>query len=154
MTNVIFADEQDDPLPTDWITDLAEVALRAESLPSSTELSITLIDAARMAELNHEFMGKPGPTDVLSFPIEDLSGGVAGWSDDGPPLLLGDVLICPSVVRGNADVAGVAFEDEMALMVVHGILHLLGRDHVIEEEAEAMEQREREILAMVGRPRQ
>ncbi len=146
-------DEQDDPLPSDWLVELAGVAMEAEALPHSTQLSITLIDEVRMTELNSEYMGKTGPTDVLSFPIEDWTAGVPVVGPMGPPLLLGDIMICPNVVRGNAAGAGVAFEDEMALMVVHGILHLLGHDHVVEEEAEAMEQREREILAMTGRTR-
>ncbi len=85
-----------------------------------------------MAELNGEYMGKTGPTDVLSFPIEDFAGGITEPDAEGPPLLLGDILICPAVVRANAAAAEVPFEDEMALMVVHGILHLLGNDHVIE----------------------
>jgi probable rRNA maturation factor len=108
-----------------------------------------LVDEDRMAELNGEYMTKTGPTDVLSFPIEDFSAGILRVDPDGPPLMLGDIVICPSVVQANAIAAGVAFEDEMALMVVHGVLHLLGRDHVIETDAEEMEEREREILAMV-----
>lgn len=151
--DVILSDEQDDPLPSDALVDLARVAMEAEGLPDSTELAIALVDETRMAELNVEHMGKAGPTDVLSFPIEDFSGDGAVAVDDGPPLLLGDVVICPSVVSANSQRAGVAFEDELALMVVHGILHLLGRDHVVDAEAEQMEQREREILAMIGRSR-
>jgi probable rRNA maturation factor len=151
--DITLTDGQDDPLPTDWLVELAEVAMVAESLPASTELSLHLIDQERMAQLNSEHLGRTGPTDVLSFPIEDLSQGVPVVAETGPPLLLGDIMISPSTVRANAQSAGVAFEDEMALMVVHGILHLLGRDHVVEEEAEAMEQREREILALVGRTR-
>ena len=150
--DVTFLDEQDDPLPSS-LAELAGVALEAEGLPDRTELAITLVDTARMAELNAAHMGKPGPTDVLSFPIEDLSGGLTEPEPAEPPLLLGDVVICPAVVRSNAATAGVAFDDEMALMVVHGVLHLLGYDHVVEAEAEAMEQREREILALVGRTR-
>lgn len=150
---ISLSDEQDDPLPSEPLIELAAAALVAEELPQSTQLSITLVGADRMAELNGSYMGKTGPTDVLSFPIEDFAAGVAAVDADGPPLLLGDILICPEVVRANAAAAGVAFEDEMALMVVHGVLHLLGRDHVIESEAEAMEQREREILASVGRVR-
>ena len=151
--DIAFMDEQDDPLPTDWLADLAEVTMRAEELPSSTQLSIVLVDEDHIAGLNAEYMGKAGPTDVLSFPIEDFSAGTVAPDGDGPPLMLGDIAICPSVVRRNAETAGVAFEDEMALMVVHGILHLLGRDHMTDEEAEEMEQREREILALVGRVR-
>ena len=148
-----LSDEQDDPLPSDWLIELAELAMRAESLPDSTELTITLVDADDMSRLNRQYMGKEGPTDVLSFPIEDFGAGPGQHVAEGPPLLLGDIFICPSVVRANSNTAQVRFDDEMALMVVHGILHLLGRDHVIEEEAEAMEQREIEILALAGRER-
>ena len=151
--DISLADEQDDPLPTEPLLQLAEAAMVAEALPASTQLAIAFVDAPRMAELNAEHMDKSGPTDVLSFPIEDFSNGVVDADPAGPPLMLGDVVICPAVVRANADASGVAFEDEMALMVVHGILHLLGRDHVIEAEAEAMELRERAILALVGRQR-
>ncbi len=151
--DITFADEQDDPLPSEPLIELARMAMAAEGLPPSTQLSISLIDTTRMVDLNAQYMGKAGATDVLSFPIEDFSEGVPRSTGEEPPLLLGDIVICPEVVRGNAANAGVAFEDEMALMVVHGILHLLGRDHMIEAEAEAMEQREREILALIGRQR-
>ena len=147
---IAYTDEQAGPAVGDALVALAEVAMEAEALPGSTQLSITLVDENRMANLNTSYMNKPGATDVLSFPIEDFSAGITEPDPDGPPLLLGDIVICPSVVRANATAAGVAFEDEMALMVVHGILHLLGRDHVIETEAEEMEKREREILAMIG----
>ena len=74
-------------------------------------------------------------------------------SPDGPPLNLGDVIICPQVVASNAAAADVDFGDELALMVVHGILHLLGYDHHVDEEAEHMEERERTLLAAMGRTR-
>ncbi|MDJ0925226.1 MAG: rRNA maturation RNase YbeY [Acidimicrobiia bacterium] len=151
--DIAFFDERDDPESGESLVELARIAMVAEELPDTTELSLTLVDEARMRELNTEFMGKDAPTDVLSFPIEDFSAGIAPTSSPGPPLMLGDVVVCPSVVRANAEAAGVPFEDEMALMVVHGILHLLGQDHVIEAEAEQMEQREREILSLVGRER-
>ena len=150
--NITIADEQDDPLPRLDLVEVARTALEAEGLPPATQLSIALVGRERMAELNNEYLGKEGPTDVLSFPIEDFSDPPVR-DPDGPPLLLGDVIICPAVVHGNAAIAAVAFEDEMALMVVHGILHLMGRDHVVDAEAELMEQREREILAMVRRER-
>ena len=72
---------------------------------------------------------------------------------DGPPLNLGDVIICPTVVASNAASAEVEFDDELALMVVHGLLHLLGYDHHEDEEAERMEARERTLLSAVGRIR-
>lgn len=152
--NVILLDEQDDPLSPEPLVRLAEIVMVGESLPGDTGVAITLVDAEHIAELNVAHLGGSGPTDVLSFPIEDLVPGVPPESDpDGPPVDLGDVLICPAVVRDNATAAGVPFDDEMALMVVHGLLHLLGYDHVDDADAERMETRERLHLAEVGRTR-
>ncbi len=153
--NIVFLDEQDDPLPSGPLVELAAIVLEGERLPASTEVAITLVDESRIAELNETHLGKSGATDVLSFPLEDLRPGSppAPPPVPGPPLAIGDVLICPGVVRGRAEAAGVAFEDEMALMVVHGLLHLLGYDHVIESDAEIMEARERVYLARVGKVR-
>jgi probable rRNA maturation factor len=112
-----------------------------------------------MAELNKRFLGKDGPTDVLAFPIDDDDVVEGGRSPDSlgpgpgvdpessdPPNLLGDVVVCPAVAARNAPDHAGTYDDEMALLVVHGILHILGMDHVDSEEAEAMEQRERELL--------
>ena len=152
--NVTLLDDQDDPLEPSPLTHLAESVMVAEGLPAETEVAIHLVDAERIADLNEAYLGKTGPTDVLSFPIESLRPGeVPAVLDGGPPPMIGDVLICPTVVRQNADRAGVAFEDELALMVVHGMLHLLGYDHVDDEDAERMEARERQLLAAAGRIR-
>lgn len=152
--NVTFTDEQDDPLQPELLAELAEIVLRGESFPERTEVAITLVSAARMADLNEAHMGKRGPTDVLSFPLEDLAPGVVpDASLQGPPVLLGDVVICPSVVGERARSAEAALEDEMALMVVHGVLHLLGYDHEEDVDAEIMEAREAGYLAAVGRER-
>ena len=152
--NVTLLDEQDDPLEPSLLVELAEAVMVAEALPADTELAIHIVDTVRMAELNERHLGKVGPTDVLSFPIESLSPGEVPIAlEDGPPPTIGDVLICPSVVRQNAGDAGVAFDDELALMVVHGVLHLLGYDHVDDEDAERMEARERQLLAGAGRIR-
>ncbi|HEX9643130.1 MAG TPA: rRNA maturation RNase YbeY [Acidimicrobiia bacterium] len=152
--NLVLADEQDDPLPAEPLLVLAEVVLRAEGYPDATEMSIVLVDEARIAELNQDHLGRHGPTDVLSFPVEDLEPGVVPVpSAGGPPLALGDVYICPAVVRRRADATGVPLDDEMGLMVVHGILHLLGYDHGDDSDAEYMEGRERTLLEASGRSR-
>jgi probable rRNA maturation factor len=151
---VFLADEQDDPLEPEPLIALAESVLVAERLPNDTEVAITLVDRDEMTTLNGRYLHREGPTDVLALPIEDLVAGVAPPAvPDGPPLNLGDVIICPRVVAQNAAAAEVEFGDELALMVVHGILHLLGYDHHEEEEAEYMEARERSLLAAVGRTR-
>ena len=134
---IVFADERSDPslsppVESQALQELAATTLTSEGLPD----------------------GKSGPTDVLSFPLESFTPGTTPVPPaDGPPLHLGDVFICPAVVSYNAASAGVPFADEMALMVVHGLLHLLGYDHVVDSEAEQMEQRERDLLAVVGRVR-
>ncbi|MCP3973660.1 MAG: rRNA maturation RNase YbeY [bacterium] len=155
---VLFSDDREDPslsaLDRDEVESLATLTLAGEGFPDALEVSIVLIDEAPMTVLNGTHMGESGPTDVLSFPLESLSPGVAPEPvDGGPTLLIGDIFICPAVVAGNAAKTGVAFRDEMALMIVHGLLHLLGYDHVVDSEAEQMEQRERDLLAKVGRVR-
>ena len=156
---ILVSDDRGDPSLSDVldapeIESLASAVLSAEGLPDSVEVSIALIDATPMADLNNSHMGKDGPTDVLSFPLEALKPGVIPESGPGgPPLHIGDVFICPAVVASNSAESGVAFRDVMALMVVHGLLHLLGYDHVVDCEAEQMEQRESDLLAAVGRVR-
>jgi probable rRNA maturation factor len=152
--NIFLADEQDEPLDSAPLISLAADVLRAEGIPSGTEMSLVLVDIGNMQRYNERFMNREGPTDVLAFPLEHLHPGQRpAMEPNGPPLNLGDVFVCPQVIRANADAAGVPFADELALMVVHGVLHLLGYDHFDDEEAATMEAREAELLAGVGRTR-
>lgn len=149
--NISFSDEQVRPIDGDALVALAARVLDHEGYPDRTELSITAVSDEAIASLKAEHLGEAAPTDVLSFPIDELTPGVAPTvAADGPPLMLGDVVIAPAYIAGQASAHGVAEQDELALMVVHGILHLMGWDHEVEAEAEAMEQRERDILALVG----
>ncbi len=157
--DIYAADEQHDQaieLET-WVA-LANASLTDEGVRGLAEVSLIFLDESTIAALNQQFMGKSGPTDVLSFPIDnepEPSGRVpdAGGSGPGePPLpeipqLIGDIVICPAVAAINAVEHEVSLDDELALLVVHGVLHLLGWDHVEDEEAERMEARERELLA-------
>ena len=162
---VFCADEQDaHPVDVARWAHLAERVLDAEGVGGEVELSVVFVDEATIAGLNGRFAGKDQPTDVLSFPIDDEppesgrhpdSGGSGPGEPSEPdelPLLLGDVYVCPSVSARNAPVHAVTYDDELALLVVHGILHLLGMDHVDPGEAEEMEQRERALLARFHRP--
>jgi probable rRNA maturation factor len=125
---------------------LAHAALLAEGAPAATQLDLTLVDEAEMAELNQTHMGHAGPTDVLSFPL-DFADGVPSRAGAGDiPLLAGDLVICPAVARRNAPDHAGTFDDEMALLVVHGVLHLLGHDHAEHDERVAMQARERALL--------
>jgi probable rRNA maturation factor len=109
------------------------------------ELSILLVDEPYMTELNHRWMDGDGPTDVLAFPMDDSSvdhgpGEAAG----GEPTLLGDIVLCPQVAARQAAQAGHRLNDELALLTVHGTLHLLGYDHAEPNE-------EREMLGLQAR---
>jgi probable rRNA maturation factor len=105
-------------------------------------------------------MGHEGPTDVLSFPIDDAlfterrgrepsgdgPGRPAPTPPESPPLLLGDVVVCPAVAARNAPTHAGTLDDELALLVVHGVLHLLGLDHAADDERVAMQTKERALL--------
>jgi len=160
MTIDIYAADEQHEHPIDlerWVG-LAQHALTDEGVRGLAEVSLIFSDELTIASLNSQFMGKDGPTDVLSFPIDaepEPSGRVpdAGGSGPGePPLpeiprLVGDIVICPTVAARNAVEHECSLEDELALLIVHGVLHLLDWDHAVDDEAELMEARERELLA-------
>jgi probable rRNA maturation factor len=129
----------------------AEQALLAEGYPTNSELSITIVSDQEMARLNADALGNKAPTDVLSFPLEEMQPGLPPpFLIDGPPRLLGDIVIAPDYIRRQAQDLEVSFRDEVALMITHGVLHLIGYDHQTDSEAEAMEHRERIILKAQG----
>ena len=164
--DVFVADEQS-AASVDVVrwAELARHVLEAEGVRDDIEVSLLFVDEPTIAELHERFLGKPGPTDVLAFPIDDEPspggrspdeggtgpGGPLASEEDEVPVLLGDVVVCPTVAERNAAEHGVSVEDEVALLVVHGLLHLLGMDHLEAPEAERMEQRERELLARFHR---
>lgn len=149
--NVFVADEQDDPLDLDFVRKLATLVLEQEGLPDRTDVTIMFVDERQITDYNRRFMQRQGPTDVLAFPVEQLTPGTYPQPlPHEPPLTLGDVVIAPSVVRRQSPGR---FDDELALMVVHGLLHLLGYDHMNDRDAHRMESRERNLLAQVGRTR-
>ncbi len=119
---------------------LARSALATEQVPGG-ELNLLFVGEDAMAELNSQHMGKVGATDVLAFPIDGL-----GEPESDEPTLVGDVVICPAVAAKNAQSNDVAFEDELALLVVHGVLHVLGHDHAEPDETALMKSREQALL--------
>lgn len=152
--SVFVADEQGDVFGLSELHQLAETVMREEGYPDDAEVTLLFVDESEMASYNERFLDRHGATDVLSFPVEELIPGVVPDTDpQGPPLMLGDVVIAPAYVKRQAEEMGVTYEDEMALMVTHGILHLLGYDHTEDDEAERMEDRERHLLSIVGRTR-
>jgi len=165
QVDVFGADEQsDEPVDTGRWVRLATSVLEAEGVRDDVEASLLFVDETAMAELNQRFLGHSGPTDVLAFPIDDdVYEGPRSADSLGPgpgavldlsdlPTILGDVVVCPSVARRNAPAHAGTYDDELALLVVHGVLHLLGSDHARPDEAEKMERREQELLDRFHRP--
>jgi probable rRNA maturation factor len=152
--SVFLADEQGEELDLAGMRSLAELVISNEGYPKDTEVTLLFVDEHEMSSYNERFLNRSGPTDVLAFPVEELMPGLAPEPDPaGPPLMIGDVIIAPAYVKRQAGELEVDFEDEMALMVTHGILHLMGYDHQGDGDASAMESRETELLGLVGRKR-
>ncbi|AYG05088.1 rRNA maturation RNase YbeY [Gryllotalpicola protaetiae] len=123
---------------------LAAYALDAMHVSPEAELAILLVDEAAMEQLHVQWMDEPGPTDVLSFPMDELRPGTE--DQPSPPGLLGDVVLCPQVAQTQADNAGHGVQEELQLLTAHGILHLLGFDHADPAEEREMFGIQRDIL--------
>ena len=123
---------------------LAVYALDQLHVHPDAELAIVFVDEAAMEQLHVQWMDEPGPTDVLSFPMDELRPG----SEDNvtPPGLLGDIVVCPQVAIAQAETAGHTPIEEMLLLTTHGILHLLGFDHAEPEDEKEMFGLQRDLL--------
>ncbi|MEJ6556189.1 rRNA maturation RNase YbeY [Microbacterium esteraromaticum] len=100
------------------------------------EVAIVLVDEGAMESLHVQWMDEPGPTDVLSFPMDELRPGSP--ENPTPPGLLGDIVLCPQVAEAQAQTAGHSLMDELILLTTHGLLHLLGFDHAEPDEEREM----------------
>lgn len=123
---------------------LAVFALDHLRVHRDAELAIMLVDEAAMEQLHVQWMDEPGPTDVLSFPMDELRPGTD--EEITPAGLLGDIVLCPQVAAEQATTAGHSTKDELLLLTAHGILHLLGFDHAEPDEEKEMFGIQREIL--------
>ncbi|MGB6058787.1 MAG: rRNA maturation RNase YbeY [Microthrixaceae bacterium] len=168
-------DERDRPDETsaavdlDRLTDLIANVLQSEGIPGSAEASLTLVDPDVIAELKAQHLdGDGSPTDVLSFPIDGAYDGtdapegdadvVVGAADasgsaevEAVTWLVGDIVLCPDVAAAQAAEHAGTVDDEMALLVVHGALHLVGWDHDDPDSQSAMWNRERELMKQFHR---
>ncbi|MGP1355903.1 rRNA maturation RNase YbeY [Roseicyclus sp.] len=127
--------------------------------PAAFAVSILACGDARIAELNAEFRGKPTPTNVLSWPSEERAAEAPGEMPDlpeaapgGPSEELGDIALALGVISREAEEAGRPFEQHLAHLLVHGLMHLLGFDHITDADADLMEKLETAILARMGVP--
>lgn len=123
---------------------LAAYAFEALHVHPDAELAIVLVDEAAIEQLHVQWMDEPGPTDVLSFPMDELRPG--SIDKPTPAGLLGDVVICPQVAEQQALTAGHSTEQEILVLLTHGILHLLGFDHATAEEEAEMFGLQRDLL--------
>ena len=160
MIEVFAADEQSE-VEIDVLrwTRLARLVIAEEHVPGDAELSLIFVDVQSMTDLNVRFHVGTGPTDVLAFPMDDdivIGGRQPDQGGRGPgapaeasepPALIGDVVVCPRIAQAQAPEHGFTTDEEIALLVVHGVLHLLEYNHEEPGEAAVMQQRERELLA-------
>jgi probable rRNA maturation factor len=121
---------------------VAQFSLSAMGIHVDSELSITLVDEKEMSDLHMRWMDEDGPTDVLSFPMDEMKPHSAAQG----PGMVGDVVLCPDYAAQQAATAGHSLGEELELLTVHGILHLLGYDHREEIEKEAMFGLQEELL--------
>jgi probable rRNA maturation factor len=136
--SIEIANESGVEVKSDTILAVARHALDEMGVNPLAELSILLVDVGYMTELNHRWMDGEGPTDVLAFPMEEGSVDHGPSEAGGEPALLGDIVLCPEVAAKQAAGAGHSTIDELALLTVHGTLHLLGYDHAEPDEEQEM----------------
>ena len=137
----------------------ASATLRHLGLPEAAEIAVLATDDARIRELNAGFRDKDAATNVLSWPAEDLAAETPGGQParpeadfPGEPAFLGDIALAWETCRAEAETAGKQVSDHVTHLFVHALLHLLGYDHICDEDAVLMERLEVEILAMLGLP--
>jgi probable rRNA maturation factor len=129
------------------IVEVARYALDRMGVSPLAELSIMLIELEPMAELHERWLDEPGPTDVMSFPMDEYDSARRPDAPSSGPALLGDIVLCPAFAADQAATAGHGLDDELHLLTVHGVLHLLGYDHAEPDEERTMFGLQAELLA-------
>lgn len=146
LANLDLEVNEEFPLHEDEIRDICEFVLVSEGVSRPCFVSVSIVDEDAMRELNFRWRNQDRPTDVLSLECERPDDPLLA---EGEPCELGDVVLAPAYIARQAEELGTTEADETRLLLVHGLLHLLGYDHLEEEEAKCMEAREDELLAMI-----
>ncbi|HEY9472547.1 MAG TPA: rRNA maturation RNase YbeY [Mycobacteriales bacterium] len=136
--SIEISNESGDQIDEHALAVLARHVLDEMDVNPLAELSILLVDPATMESLHQQWMGEPGPTDVLAFPMDEYDVSRGPDDSDPSPAVLGDVVLCPPVAAEQAVTAGHSAEDELHLLCTHGVLHLLGYDHAEPEQEREM----------------
>jgi len=134
--HVTVSNESDEECDAEALSRLAAYLFDRLRLHPSCELGITLVDEERMSTLHEDWMHEPGPTDVLSFPIDELTSAAEGTAP--VPGILGDIVLCPSYLGPQARAAERTLDHELQFLTTHGTLHLIGYDHATQEDYDAM----------------
>lgn len=149
MFTIDFSDHTDQ-VKDDWYTqirDVLEFAKNEEDIEEDAELSVTFVDKAEIQEINRDYRQKDKVTDVISFAFEEEEDIFEGMD---VPRVLGDIIICADVAAEQAEQYGHSFERELGFLALHGFLHLLGYDHMTEEDEKVMFGRQKDILNQFG----
>ncbi|EGQ2911451.1 rRNA maturation RNase YbeY [Staphylococcus pseudintermedius] len=149
MFTIDFSDHTDQ-VKDDWYTqirDVLEFAKNEEGIDEDAELSVTFVDKAEIQEINRDYRQKDKVTDVISFAFEEEEDIFEGMD---VPRVLGDIIICTDVAAVQAEQYGHSFERELGFLALHGFLHLLGYDHMTEEDEKVMFGRQKDILNQFG----
>ena len=142
-TGVTVIDEQHLPVDVEQVRAIATRTLVALGVPAEVSLTITLADETRIADLKREALGIHAATDVLTFPLDDPTNPAPG------PVVLGDIVVCPAVADKQARALGRTRDEEIPHLIVHGLLHMMGRTHDAPDDERAMAAEERELLGRI-----
>lgn len=142
--SIDIANESGTEVDEHAIVDVARWTLDRMRIHPLAELSVVIVDEPAMEQLHITWMDLPGPTDVMSFPMDELRPGKS--NEDPPQGLLGDVVLCATVAARQGAAAGHSMDDELHLLTVHGVLHLLGYDHAEPDEEREMFALQKELL--------
>lgn len=145
--NIDLANESEFEIDADRLSDLFNFLILALGIHPNAELSVVFVDEEQMTKLHVQWMDEPGATDVLSFPMDEVSPHTFSGNVDDEAPILGDLVLCPAFAQRQAEQAGQNLEQELEMLSTHGILHLLGYDHAEEDEEVIMFALQNALLA-------
>ncbi|OCA86438.1 rRNA maturation RNase YbeY [Pradoshia sp. D12] len=148
--DILDETEQVTPEQQELVTKLLEFAAIQEKVTEGSEVSLTFVNNERIHEINKEYRQKDAPTDVISFAMEEMGEGEIEIIGEDVPAVLGDIIISIDRTKEQAEEYGHSYERELGFLAIHGFLHLLGYDHMNEEDEKVMFSRQRELLEQYG----
>ena len=148
--DILDETEQVTPGQQELVTKLLEFAAIQEKVTEGSEVSVTFVNNERIHEINKEYRQKDVPTDVISFAMEEMGEGEIEIIGEDVPAVLGDIIISIDRTKEQAEEYGHSYERELGFLAIHGFLHLLGYDHMNEEDEKVMFSRQKELLEQYG----